>query len=86
MTRKELKKIIQGCFDVSYGPDGATEYFSVPEAIDSILAALEKEREGEMVLADGEMGEDMMMEATCNSISDNGKQGQLIFRPSKGDK
>jgi len=51
---------------------------------DRILAALDQERKGEVVLASGEMGEDMMMEATCNAIVENGKKGQLIFREQEG--
>lgn len=78
MTREELVEILEVCLDGE---------FTRPDVLaDRILLALEKEREGDVVLEDGVMGEDFMMEATCNSIELNGKQGQLIFRPTKAEK
>lgn len=40
VTRKQIEKMLDDCIDVSYGPDGASEYFSHSQAIDKIMELL----------------------------------------------
>lgn len=81
MTREEIVKIIQEC-------DQYATNRTSRNAADRILSAIEKEREGEVVLVVGEVKD-------SGAISDpvgfpyyvggdlHGQQGQLIFRPTK---
>jgi hypothetical protein len=79
MTREELVNIMWDTITTSI--DDELRHLDL--AADRILSALEAEKKGEVVLEEGVMGEDFMMEATCNSIELNGKRGQLIFREEK---
>lgn len=54
------------------------------EVADRILAALEKEREGESVLWTGEMGGIGLYVPPIPGVE--GNHGQIIFRPTKAEK
>lgn len=86
MTREDIFKIAQ---------DGGLVHSSHAHRIaDRILAALEKEREGEVVLGRGCANNICSMcgnpfrssiyHGKCETI--RGKVGQLIFRPTKAEK
>lgn len=73
MTREELQDMIT---DEMYRSSSANKLTA------RILAALAREREGEVVLWDGTFGA-----ITSFSLAQvRGKRGQLIFRPTKAEK
>ena len=83
MTIEDIIKLINSCeIETGYAYlDGDR----VSQAADTILAALEKEREGEVVLVKGELDPcEIIDRGILDSV--DGKRGQLIFRPTKGDK
>ena len=91
MTRRELTDIIgEECFGVTGSGDAWI-------AAGIILAALERERETEVVLGEGEItrnGDDRRCWTYIGGKDIDllkwyelcGKQGQLIFRPTKAEK
>jgi ABC-type Fe3+-citrate transport system substrate-binding protein len=85
MTREELAKIILSTvhMDLTH----KTGYRMAYEASDEILAALDKEREGEERLHDMRSGDKLFM-SCCD---DEGEfkaptKGSIFFRPTKEDR
>lgn len=90
MTREELVEIMERNLDsfMATDTDGCgypiVSGDTIEKCADIILAALAKEREGEVVLGDGlydEMKDDV---AIFYGYRLEGRRGQLIFRPAKG--
>lgn len=83
MTRDEIVKIIDSCVEYNYSIHGEQEIFHTEELADRIKDAFDKEREGEVVLEPKEICKGRF----CGKyFYHDGKRGQLIFRPTKGDK
>lgn len=88
MDREKLVEIMKDCFEVTYGPDGGSEYFSTEEAADRILAALEQEKAGDILITP-EMLLQIVKAGTAESEYWNilnQKKGSLIFRPDGKEK
>lgn len=79
MTREELVNIIN-CVDPCW--DGPLDWHKV--CADRILAALTREREGEVVVCEGEITSKHRLGLGFDKLI--GKRGSLIFRPAKGDR
>lgn len=78
MTREELVEILEVCLDGE---------FTRPDVLaDRILSALEKEREGEVVLYTGDELWKMVNITGPNFNEIKRRFGQLIFRPTPADK
>lgn len=72
MTRDDIKNILDCC---SHGG-----FYDLNKAADRILAALNREKEGEVVLLSGTIP----LKDFDICIADiTGKRGQLVFRPTK---
>lgn len=84
MTRKDLEDIIRDCID--YGSEEGDEMTIDCElAADRILAAIEKEREGEERLHDMDEGDTLWMESEGGEGEFKAKvKGSVVFRPAKG--
>lgn len=85
----EIKSIVSDaiCESVSGGSGRISEQVLNSMAnkfTDRILAALEKEREGEVVLWTGEMGGIGLYVPPIPGVE--GNHGQIIFRPTKAEK
>lgn len=87
MNREKLIKIIK---DEVFGfDDFDNEVYGAEDCADRILAALAKEREGEVVLAEGlvyaDSGGQVIGSSYCDDVMKSviDKRGQLIFRPTK---
>lgn len=89
MTREDIVKIID---EEVYAYHGVSENHreAIDEygnAADRILAALEKEREGEVVLAEINYGENFRgMRFADDEVDLFANGGCLIFRPTKAEK
>ena len=82
MTRGELERIIS-----NNDPESAGMVHPWHEiAADRILAALAREREGEVTLAEGDFMDFMDIEDWNMPLDIAGQTGELIFRPAKGDR
>ena len=87
MTRDELIKIIRETrieiihheLSGSFG-EPSIEYDGACQTANRIIEELGKEKQGEVVLGDGEVSEDFMLYASNEAQDIYGKKGKLIFR------
>jgi hypothetical protein len=87
MNREELVKILESELWIEGSGIGGRRIRNRKEAADLILAALEKEREREVVLGIGRLIDVQPHPCgptyyACNK-NYSGREGQLIFRPTK---
>lgn len=94
MTREERKQLIGeaiGEASMCWGemPTGVFDSTRASKIVDRVVAALEKEREGEKVLSIGvfySVNINLMDGRSVYKAIASNQQGQLIFRPTKAEK